>query len=168
MNPAAGPDRPLRPANRRGAARLAAVQALYQLELGGATLPDVLSEFETYRLGAEVDDTRYREADILFFRDVVTGVVREQRMIDPEIDSTLTAGWPLVRIDATLRAILRCGAYEIARRRDVPVPVVITEYIDIALAFYEGDIPPMVNAVLDALGRKLRPGGPGEERGSDG
>lgn len=167
MNPATGPDRPLRPANRRGAARLAAVQALYQLELGGATLPDVLSEFETYRLGAEVDDTRYREADILFFRDVVTGVVREQRMIDPEIDSTLVAGWPLVRIDATLRAILRCGAYEIAHRRDVPVPVVITEYIDIALAFYEGDIPPMVNAVLDALGRKLRPGRPGEERGSD-
>lgn len=145
-----------RPANRRGAARLAAVQALYQMEMTGATLPDILAEYETFRLGGEIDGEQYREADPLFFRDIVAGVVREQRKLDPDIDAALTRAWPLTRVDTTLRAILRAGAYELANRTDVPARVAISEYVDVARAFFEGDVPPMVNAVLDALGRTLR------------
>ena len=94
--------RSARPANQRGAARLAAVQALYQLDIGGTTLPEVLAEFESYRLGREVDGEQYREADAAFFRDIVTGVVRDQRTLDPAVHEALTPGWPLQRIDATL------------------------------------------------------------------
>ena len=145
-----------RPANQRGAARLAAVQALYQMDLGGATLPDVIAEFEAHRLGKEIDGDQYRDADAAFFRDIVAGVVGDQRELDPAIDAALMAGWPLARIDATLRAILRSGAFELADRSDVPCRVVISEYVDVANAFYEGEVPAMVNAVLDALARKLR------------
>lgn len=146
----------VRPANQRGAARLAAVQALYQMELGGTTLPEVLAEFETLRLGKELDGELYRDADRAFFRDIVTGVVAHQRTLDPEINTALSADWPLARIDATLRAILRCGTFELSRRRDVPGRVVISEYIDVAKAFFEGEVPAMVNGVLDTLARKLR------------
>ena len=148
--------RAAKPANQRGAARLGAVQALYQMELGGATLPDVIAEFEAHRLGKEVDGDQYRDADAAYFRDIVAGVVAHQRDLDPAIDDALTAGWPLARIDATLRAILRSGAFELAHRADVPGRVIITEYVDVANAFYEGEVPAMVNAVLDALARKLR------------
>ena len=151
-------ERHLRPANQRGAARLAAVQALYQMELGGTTLPEVIAEFETYRLGKEVDGAQYRDADAAFFRDIVTGVVRDQMKLDPAVDEALAAGWPLTRIDATLRAILRSGAYELSSRRDVPSRVVISEYVDVAKAFFEDDTPGVVNAVLDGLARTLRPG----------
>lgn len=146
-----------RPANQRGAARLAAVQALYQMDLGGTTLPEVVAEFESYRLGKEVDGTQYRDADAAFFRDLVSGVVRDQRALDPAIHAALIPGWPLGRLDATLRAILRSGCYELASRPDVPARVVITEYVDVAKAFFESDAPPMVNAVLDALAHTLRP-----------
>jgi N utilization substance protein B len=148
--------REARPANQRGAARLAAVQALYQMELGGATLPDVLAEFETHRLGKEVDGDQYRDADAAYFRDIVGGVVEHQRDLDPAVDAALAGGWPLARIDATLRAILRSGAFELGHRTDVPSRVVISEYVDVANAFYEGEVPAMVNAVLDTLARKLR------------
>ena len=160
MDPAGkrGPDRSARPANQRGAARLAAVQALYQMDLGGTTLPEVLAEFESYRLGKEVDGEQYRDADPAFFRDIVAGVVRDQQTLDPFVHETLTGGWPLARIDATLRAILRAGAYELASRADVPARVVIAEYVDVAKAFFEGEVPAMVNGVLDALARRLRPG----------
>lgn len=144
-------------ANQRGAARLAAVQALYQMELSGATLPEVLAEFETYRLGKEVDGEQYRNADAVFFRDIVSGVVRDQRQLDPAIHASLVEGWPLARIDATLRAILRSGAYELASRSDVPARVVIAEYVDVARAFFEAEATGMVNGVLDALARSLRP-----------
>jgi N utilization substance protein B len=147
-----------RPANQRGAARLAAVQALYQMDLSGVTLPEVIAEFETYRLGKEVDGDQYRDADAAYFRDIVTGVVRDQRALDPAIDRTLAQGWPLTRIDATLRAILRSGAFELASRPDVPARVVISEYVDVAKAFFEDDEPAVVNAVLDHLARALRPG----------
>jgi N utilization substance protein B len=153
MKPAEAP----RQANQRGAARLAAVQALYQMDLGGTTLPEVLAEFETVRFGHEIDGEVYRDADRAFFRDVVGGVVGDQRTLDPEIDGALTDDWPLPRIDATLRAILRCGAFELARRRDVPARVVISEYVDVAKAFFEGDVPAMVNGVLDTLARRYRP-----------
>ena len=126
------------------------------MDLGGATLPDVIAEFETHRLGKEVDGDQYRDADAAFFREIVTGVVDDQRDLDPAIDAALAAGWPLARIDATLRAILRSGAFELAHRTDVPGRVVITEYVDVANAFYEGEVPAMVNAVLDTLARKLR------------
>jgi N utilization substance protein B len=148
--------RATRPANQRGAARLAAVQALYQMDLGGATLPDVLAEFESYRLGKEVDGDQYRIADPAFFRDIVAGVVRTQATLDPIVHTALTGGWPLARIDVTLRAILRAGAYELANRADVPARVVIAEYVDIAKAFFEDDVPGMVNGVLDTLARRLR------------
>ena len=152
-----------RPANRRGAARLAAVQALYQMEVTGGDVDDIVAEFEAFRLGGEVDGEgdRYREADPQFFRQIVSGVVRDQRELDPAIHEALTGGWPLTRIDALLRAILRSGAFELMRRSDIPAAVVITEYIDVANAFYDGDVPPMVNAVLDSLARRLRPGGRG-------
>jgi N utilization substance protein B len=146
-----------RPANQRGAARLAAVQALYQMDLGGASLPEVLAEFESYRLGKEIDGEQYRDADFAFFRDIVSGVVREQQTLDPIVHTTLSAGWPLARVDVTLRAILRAGAYELAGRSDVPARVVIAEYVDVAKAFFEGEVPAMVNGVLDAIARRIRP-----------
>ncbi len=154
---AAPKTREARPANQRGAARLAAVQALYQMELGGQTLPDVLAEFEAHRLGKEVDGDQYRDADAAYFRDIVGGVVEHQRILDPAVDAALLNGWPLARIDATLRAILRSGAFELEHRTDVPARVIITEYVDVANAFYEGDVPAMVNAVLDTLAKKVRP-----------
>jgi N utilization substance protein B len=145
-----------RPANKRGAARLSAVQALYQMDVGGSSLADVLAEFEAFRLGAELDGEQYREADPAWFRDLVKGVVAEQRILDPVIHRSLVAGWPLKRIDTTLRAILRAGAFELMRRKDVPGRVVISEYIDVARAFYEEDEPRMVNGVLDKLAREFR------------
>jgi transcription antitermination protein NusB len=151
-------ERSTRPANQRGAARLAAVQALYQMDLSGATLPEVIAEFETFRLGKEVDGDQYRNADAAFFRDVVAGVVRDQKALDPAIDRTLARGWPLTRIDTTLRAILRAGAFELKNRADVPSRVVISEYVDVAKAFFEDDTPAVVNAVLDGLAHELRAG----------
>ena len=151
------PARAMRPANQRGAARLAAVQALYQMDLSGASLPEVLAEFVSYRLGKEVDGDQYRNADPAFFRDIVAGVVREQQTLDPIVHTTLTGGWPLARIDTTLRAILRAGAFELSSRSDVPARVIIAEYVDVARAFFEDDVPGMVNGVLDSLGRQLRP-----------
>ena len=133
------------------------MQALYQMDLSGTTLDEVLGEFESFRLGKEIDGTQYRDADAAFFRDIVGGVVRDQRQLDPAIHGALTADWPLARLDATLRAILRSGAYELASRPDVPARVVITEYVDVAKAFFEKDVPAMVNAVLDALAHSLRP-----------
>lgn len=149
--------RATRPANQRGAARLAAVQALYQMDLGGATLSDVIAEFESFRLGKELDGEQYRDADAAFFRDIVGGVVREQKTLDPIVHSTLAANWPLSRIDVTLRAILRAGAYELANRADVPARVVIAEYVDVAKAFFEGEVTSLVNGVLDGLAHRIRP-----------
>lgn len=128
------------------------------MDLGGATLPEVFAEFETFRLGKEIDGDQYRNADAAFFRDIVSGVVRDQTSLDPIIHTTLTADWPLARIDVTLRAILRAGAYELSTRNDVPARVAITEYVDVAKAFFGDDVPAMVNGVLDALAHQLRPG----------
>ena len=149
-------DKDARKANKRGAARLAAVQALYQMDMAGAGLNDILAEFESHWLGREVEGAQYLPAEAAFFRDVVSGVVREQRVLDPLIDEALQKGWPLKRIEAVLRAVLRAGAYEISHRRDVPARVVVAEYADVASAFVERDETGMVNAVLDQLARKLR------------
>lgn len=150
-------ERPPKTANQRSAARLAAVQAIYQLDVGGASAAEVLAEFEAHRLGRETEGVRYRDADAAFFRDIVNGVVRDQRDLDPQIHETLAAGWPLVRLDVTLRAILRSAAHELKNRHDVPARVVIDEYVDVAKAFFEGDEPRVVNGVLDVLARRLRP-----------
>ena len=149
-------DKDTRKANKRGAARLAAVQALYQMDMAGAGLNDILAEFESHWLGREVEGAQYLPAEAAFFRDIVTGVVREQRVLDPMIDEALQQGWPLKRIEAVIRAALRAGAYELAHRRDVPARAVIAEYADVAAAFVERDETGMVNAVLDQLARKLR------------
>lgn len=149
-------DKDERKANKRGAARLAAVQALYQMDMAGAGLNDILAEFESHWLGREVEGAQYLPAEAAFFRDIVTGVVREQRVLDPMIDDALQQGWPLKRIEAVIRAALRAGAYELSHRRDIPARVVITEYADVAAAFVERDETGMVNAVLDQLAHKLR------------
>ena len=157
--PAAKPDRPPRaakPVNKRGAARLAAVQALYQMDVGGRGIMETVAEYEAHRLGQEIDGEQYREADPQWFRQIVGGVVEYQRELDPLIARTLVEGWPLSRIDTTLRAVLRAGAWELAHKPDVPHAVVITEYVDIARAFYEEDEPKMVNAVLDRIARRVR------------
>ena len=145
-----------RRANRRGAARLAAVQALYQMDLAATPLSEILAEFESHRLGREIEGDEYLPAEAAFFRDVVGGVVADQRRLDPIIDAALQKGWPLKRIETVLRAILRAGAYELDKKRDVPARVVITEYVDVANAFVDRDETGMVNAVLDQLARQLR------------
>jgi N utilization substance protein B len=145
-----------RKANKRGAARLAAVQALYQMDLAGTGLNDILAEFESHWLGGEVEGAQYRPAEAAFFRDIVGGVVREQKVLDPQIDAALARGWPLKRIEALLRAVLRAGAYELGHRRDIPARVVMSEYVDVASAFVDQDETGMVNAVLDQLARATR------------
>ncbi len=147
----------IRGANQRGAARLGAVQALYQMDVGGAPLPAVVKEFEAHRLGRELEGMQLRPADMPFFRALVTGVVKAQRRIDPIVHAALPPTWPLARIDLTLRAILRCGAFELAERRDVPARVIISEYVDIAKAFFTGDEPGLVNGVLDSIAHERRP-----------
>lgn len=151
------PGRPDR-AQRRAAARLAVVQALYQMDIGGSDLPTTLTQFEGHRLGALIDDLQMPDADEAFFRDVLEGVVSDQRRIDRAVNETLEASWPLVRIDSTLRATLRAGGYELFNREDVPARVVINEYVEVAKAFFGGEEVGIVNGVLDALARRARPG----------
>ena len=151
-------DRDERKANKRGAARLAAVQALYQMDIAGTGLNDILAEFQRHRLGNEVDGSQYLPAEAAFFRDIVSGTVREQRKLDPLIDAALSEGWPLKRIEAILRAVLRAGAYELGHRNDVPARVVVSEYVDVANAFVDKDETGMVNAVLDQIARRFRGG----------
>lgn len=142
----------------RSAARLAAVQALYQMDVSGKGVTDALAEFEAFWLGREVDGVTFQPSDHTFFRDLLAGMVREQRAIDQKVDDMLAAKWPLKRIEAVLRAILRAGAYELMYRRDVPARVVISEYVDVTHSFYAEDEPGLVNGVLDALSRDVRPG----------
>jgi transcription antitermination protein NusB len=143
-------------ANRRGAARLAAVQALYQMDIAGAGINDVFAEFESHWIGGEVEGDKYLPAEAAFFRDIVSGVVRDQTRLDPLIDDALSRGWPLKRIDAILRAVLRAGAYELEHRKDIPGRVVVSEYVDVANAFVDREETGMVNAVLDQIGRQFR------------
>jgi transcription antitermination protein NusB len=153
------PSKPAKAANQRGAARLAAVQALYQMDVGGVGLMEVVAEYENHRLGQELDGDQYLKADAAWFRAIVSGVVDQQRNLDPEIRASLTEDWPLSRLDATLRAILRAGAWEIEFKPDVPAAVLVNEYVDIARAFYEEEEPRIVNAVLDRLARRKRQDG---------
>ncbi len=145
-------------AGRRSAARLAATQALYQMEVADKGLSDILAEFEAHWIGQEVEGDQYNPAELAFFRDVVSGVQRDQLTIDRGLDDALAAGWPLRRVEALMRAILRAAFYELRSRPDVPARVVITEYVDVAGAFFGRDESGMINAVLDALARQTRPG----------
>jgi N utilization substance protein B len=150
------PSKDGRQANRRGAARLAAVQALYQMDLAATPLNEALAQFESHWIGREVEGEEYLPAEAAHFRSVVEGVVADQRRLDPMIDQALQKSWPLKRIEAVLRAILRAGAYELDRKPDVPARVVVTEYVDVANAFVDREETGMVNAVLDQLARQLR------------
>lgn len=147
----------LRQANKRGAARLGAVQALYQMDIGGTSLQQVVAEFENVRLGKEIDGEQYLEADLAYFRGIVAGVVKEQVKLDPLVHKALTPDWPLKRIDSLLRAVLRAATFEILRRKDVPAKVIISEYVDVTKAYFLEDEPKMVNGVLDHIARDARP-----------
>jgi transcription antitermination protein NusB len=142
--------------HQRSAARLAAVQALYQMEVSGKGLAETLSEFECFWIGGEIEGAQYEAAEVAFFRDVLGGVLADQGPIDRAIDKTLAKTWPLARVDSVMRAILRAGTYELMKRKDIPARVAIKEYVDVAGAFFERDEAGMVNAVLDALARQFR------------
>jgi N utilization substance protein B len=143
---------------RRSLARLAAVQALYQLEINRGLKPEtVVAEFTRHRLGREIDGECYGEADAALFAEIVRGAAADQQEIDREISAVLIEDWPLPRLEAVLRAILRAGAWELARRPDIPPRVAISEYTGIAHAFFTGKEPGLANGVLDRLGRTLRP-----------
>ena len=143
-------------ARLRRSARLAAVQALYQMDIGGLGAKAVITEFRDHRFGAQGEGPDYIEADEDFFEDLVAGVVRKQAVVDPAIDELLADGWRMGRLDATVRAILRAGGFELFHRDDVPARVVIDEYVDIANAFFEGSEPKFVNAALDKCARQAR------------
>ena len=143
--------------NPRSGARLAVVQALYEMDISGKGVLDALAEFEAHWIGREVDGIVHPQADAPFFRDLLRGVVEEQRAIDPQLDDALSQGWPLRRIETVLRAILRAGAYELMFRPDVPARAAISQYVDVTHSFYSADEPGLVNAVLDRLARQVRP-----------
>ena len=151
-----------KPANhkplRKSAARLNAVQALYQMDVAATPLPEILAQFESHWIGQEIEGDEIASADLTLFRDVVGGVVREQRAIDPMLDAALVKGWPLKRIETVLRAVLRAGAYELHGRPDIPARVVVAEYVNVAAAFLDREETGMVNAVLDGLAREMRAG----------
>ncbi len=153
--PAPMADTPAR-SRSRSAARLAAVQALYQQEMEGTPLPRLLKEFHEHRLGATIEDATYVEAEQSFFDDIVTGVGSRRAEIDALIASRLASGWSLERLDRPMRAILRAGAYELLAREDVPVGSVISEYVDVAHAFYDKREAGFVNGLLDALAKGAR------------
>ncbi|KAF5886289.1 MULTISPECIES: transcription antitermination factor NusB [Rhizobium] len=149
-------ERPVKTANQRGAARLAAVQALYQMDVGGTGVLEIVAEYEAHRLGQEIDGETYLKADAAWFRSIVSGVVRDQVRLDPLIAAALQDDWALSRLDSTVRAILRAGVFEITDRKDVPVAVIVTEYVEIAQAFFDDDEPKLVNAVLDRIAKQVR------------
>lgn len=145
--------------NRRSVARLAAIQALYQMEVSGVGVEAVIREFADHRFdrGIEGEESAtLASADEAFFGDVVRGVVQTQREIDAAVVKRLASGWRLERLDATVRAILRAGAFELTQRSDVPTEVVIDEYVELAKSFFEGPEPGFVNGALDGVAQDVR------------
>lgn len=140
----------------RSAARLAAVQALYQHEMEATPVPKLLHEFHQHRLGAEIEDDQYAEADVDFFNDIVQGAAARLDEIDALIAGKLAKGWSLARLDRTMLQILRAGTYELLARADVTVATVIDEYLDVAHAFFDAREAKFVNGVLDALAKEHR------------
>jgi N utilization substance protein B len=143
-------------ASKRSAARLGAVQALYQREMSGDPLPKLLREFHDHRLGRTIEDAEYAEADPDFFDDLVSGVVQRQSEIDAAIETALAEGWTLDRLDRPMRQILRCGVYELIARLDIPRAAAINEYVDVAKAFYEAREAGFVNGLLDRIAKDVR------------
>ena len=143
-------------AQSRSAARLAAVQALYQHEMEGTPGPQLIHEFHQHRIGAIVEDAEYAEADIPFFDDIVKGALARADEIDAAITAKLASGWTMERLDRTMKAILRAGTYELMARGDVPVGAVVSEYVDVAKAFFDGREAGFANGLLDAIGKEVR------------
>lgn len=140
----------------RAAARLAAVQALYQYDMEGTLLPMLLDEFHRHRLGAEIEDLQFNDAETAFFDDVVKGAIARRDEIDGVVSSKLAEGWALTRLDKTMLQILRAGAYELMARPDVPTAAAISEYVDVAHAFFDAREAKFVNGVLDAVAKAVR------------
>ena len=140
----------------RAAARLAAVQALYQYTMEGTRLVTLLDEFHRHRLGAEIDELQFAEAEVAFFDDVVQGVVARTDEIDALLSAKLAEGWKLERLDKTMLQVLRAGTYELLARADVPTASAISEYMDVAHAFFDPREAKFVNAVLDAVAKEVR------------
>ena len=140
----------------RSAARLAAVQALYQLEMEATPLAKLLHEFHQHRLGATIEDATYADAEVAFFDDIVTGAEARRDEIDALISGRLAEGWSLARLDKPMKAILRVGTYELIARPDVPTATVISEYIDVAHAFFDKRETGFVNGLLDAIAKTAR------------
>jgi N utilization substance protein B len=141
----------------RSAARLGAVQALYQMDLAGSDVGETLAQFSSRASGDDFDAGQCGEADYKHLKEVVDGAVREQATIDPAVDHLLDKSWPIHRLDATVRAILRAGAFELMFMERVPARVAIKEYVDVAAAFFDKEEPNFVNGVLDRLARQRRP-----------
>lgn len=163
MTDAEQPESPAESASERRArlrrsARLSAVQAMYQMEVSGQGAQSVVLQFRDHRFGHDDEPGDYIEADEDFFEDLLNGIVARQNEVDGLVRGALREGWKLSRLDATVRAILRSGGYELLARDDVPTKTVINEYIDIAHAFFEGPEPGFVNATLDTLARQVRQG----------
>lgn len=140
----------------RSAARLAAVQALYQIDMEGTPLASLLDEFHRHRLGAEIEGDQYAQAEVAFFDDVVKGVDARRDEIDELLSGRLAEGWRLERLDKTMLQILRAGAWELLARADIPTATVISEYVDVAHAFFEAREAKFVNGVLDAVAKAVR------------
>jgi len=146
------------PRQARSVARLAAVQALYQMEAAGAGVEAVIREFTEHRFDRDIEGSTLASADESFFAELVRGVVASQAEIDRAVVKRLAQNWRLERLDATVRAILRAGAFELAHRADVPTEVVIDEYVELAKSFFEGPEPGFVNGALDAVAQDVRAG----------
>ena len=142
---------------KRSVARMSAVQALYEMDITQKGVHEVLAEFRSFWIGREIDDDlEMKEAETSFFGQIVEGVIKDQVLIDRTIDQALSKGWPLVRIELVLRAIMRAGVFELLLRKDIPPRVSISEYVDVTRAFYSEEEPGMVNAVLDHIARENR------------
>jgi N utilization substance protein B len=140
----------------RSAARLAAVQALYQHQMEGTAQARLLDEFHQHRLGREIEDEQYAEADVDFFDDLVMGTLARREEIDALLTDRLAQGWSLARLDKTMLQILRAGAYELLARPDIPLGTAISEYVDVAHAFFDDREAKFVNGVLDAVAKAVR------------
>ncbi|WP_395708563.1 transcription antitermination factor NusB [Reyranella sp.] len=143
--------------SRRQAARLAAVQALYQWQEGAHGAGEIVEQFLKVRTGEAGEGGMRRDADRPLFKDVVEGTVANKDALEQTVSAALSKDWTWARIDRLVRAILLAGAYELVHRKDVPLRVAINEYVEIAHAFYDQGEPSFVNSVLDRVGRDVRP-----------
>ena len=143
-------------AQSRSAARLAAVQALYQHEMEATPVAKLIHEFHMHRIGATIEDAEYADADVEFFDDIVKGTLARSAEIDAAIVARLASGWSMERLDRTMKAILRAGSYELMARSDVPIGAVVSEYVDVAKAFFDAREAGFANGLLDAIGKNVR------------